>query len=189
VFTGIVRAVGKVVRVEPRRLWVSREGLDAELGASFAVNGVCLTVASLDAEKMAFDLSWETLSRTNLGELEPGDPVNLEPALRPGTELGGHFVLGHVDTVGKITILSRRGEDFLLEVSFDPAFAELLAEKGSVAVDGISLTPFSVGEGTFRCAIVPYTWENTNLRFRRVGDRVNLEFDILAKYVRRWREK
>jgi hypothetical protein len=91
----------------------------------------------------------KTLSRTNLGELEPGDPVNLEPALRPGTELGGHFVLGHVDTVGKITILSRRGEDFLLEVSFDPAFAELLADKGSVAVDGISLTPLFRGRGHF----------------------------------------
>jgi len=188
-FTGIVRAVGKVVRLEPQRLWITRENLEVSLGASVAVNGVCLTVAALDGEKMAFDLSWETLARTNLGELGPGDPVNLEPALRPGAELGGHFVLGHVDTVGKITILARRGEDFLLEVSFDPRFAELLADKGSVAVDGISLTPFSVGEGTFRCAIVPYTWENTNLRFRRVGDRVNLEFDILAKYVRRWREK
>ena len=188
-FTGIVRAVGKVVRVEPQRLWITRENLEVTLGASVAVNGVCLTVVALDEEKMAFDLSWETLARTNLGALRLGDPVNLEPALRPDAELGGHFVLGHVDTVGKITILSRRGEDFLLEVSFDPAFAELLADKGSVAVDGISLTPFSVGEGTFRCAIVPYTWENTNLRFRRVGDRVNLEFDILAKYVRRWREK
>ena len=188
-FTGIVRAVGKVVRVEPHRLWITRENLEVSLGASVAVNGVCLTVAFLTEDLMVFDLSLETLSRTNLGELAPGERVNLEPALRMGEEMGGHFVLGHVDTVGKITILAPKGKEALLEVSFDPAFAELLAEKGSVAVDGISLTPFSVGEGTFRCAIVPYTWENTNLRFRHVGDRVNLEFDILAKYVRLWREK
>lgn len=189
VFTGIVRAVGRVRARSARRLWVSREDLPVELGSSVAVNGVCLTVAALEDEAMAFDLSGETLSRTNLGELGVGDWVNLEPAARMGQELGGHFVLGHVDTVGKLTILSRRGEDFLLEVSFDPRFAELLADKGSVAVDGISLTPFAVGEGVFRCAVVPYTYEHTNLRFRRAGDRVNLEFDILAKYVRRWRER
>lgn len=188
-FTGIVRAVGKVVEVEPRRLWVSQEGLGPRLGASVAVNGVCLTVAALDGEKMGFDLSWETWARTGLGDLRPGDPVNLEPALRVGDELGGHFLLGHVDTVGKITILARRGAEFLLEVSFEPGFAELLADKGAVAVDGISLTPFAVGEGTFRCAIIPYTFAHTNLRVRRPGDRVNLEFDVLAKYVRRWRER
>lgn len=188
-FTGVVRAVGRVVERSARRLWVSREGLPLELGASVAVNGVCLTVSALSAEAMGFGLSWETLSRTNLGELGVGDWVNLEPACRLGDELGGHFVLGHVDTVGKITILSRRGEDFLLEVSFDPRFSALLADKGAVAVDGISLTPFDVGEGTFRCAIVPYTYAHTNLKFRRVGDKVNLEFDVLAKYVRRWREK
>lgn len=188
-FTGIVRAVGEVRERTSRRIWISQKGFAVEVGDSVAVNGVCLTVAGLEGEAMFFDLSWETLSRTNLQELRPGDKVNLEPALRAGEELGGHFVLGHVDTVGKITILSRRGEDFLLEVSFDPRFAELLADKGSVAVDGISLTPFDVGEGTFRCAIVPYTYAHTNLRFRRVGDRVNLEFDILAKYVRRWRER
>ncbi|MEN3009430.1 MAG: riboflavin synthase [Candidatus Bipolaricaulaceae bacterium] len=188
-FTGIVRAVGQVRERTARRIWVSREGLPVALGASVAVNGVCLTVAELADEAMAFDLSGETLSRTNLGELRVGDRVNLEPSLRVGEELGGHLVLGHVDTVGKITVLSRRGEDLLLEVSFDPRFAELLADKGAVAVDGVSLTPFAVGEGTFRCAIVPHTYAHTNLRFRRVGDRVNLEFDILAKYVRRWREK
>lgn len=187
-FTGIVRAVGKVTQVESQKLWIVTD-LPEKPGASVAVNGVCLTVAEVLPGRLGFHLSWETLSRTNLGELRPGDFVNLEPSLRAGEELGGHFVLGHVDTVGKITIFSRRGEDFLLEVSFDPRFSELLADKGSVAVDGISLTPFAVGEGTFRCAIVPYTYENTNLKFRRVGDRVNLEFDVLAKYVRGWRER
>ncbi len=188
-FTGIVRAVGKVARTEPRRLWLSPGELQENLGASVAVNGVCLTLSAVASGLWGFDLSEETLSRTNLGSLKSGDAVNLEPSLRVGEEIGGHFVLGHVDTVGKITVFSRRGKEFLLEVSFDPGFAELLADKGSVAVDGISLTPFAVGEGTFRCAIVPFTYENTNLRFRRVGDQVNLEFDVLAKYVRRWREK
>ncbi|MCS7240221.1 MAG: riboflavin synthase, partial [Candidatus Bipolaricaulota bacterium] len=110
-FTGIVRALGKVVRSEPRRLWIAQQGLRVTTGESVAVNGVCLTVAELVDEAMAFDLSWETLSRTNLGELRVGDWVNLEPSLRVGEELGGHLVLGHVDTVGKITVLSRRGED------------------------------------------------------------------------------
>lgn len=188
-FTGIVRAVGKVVRTEAHRLWICPGELQESLGASVAVNGVCLTLSSVAPRLWGFDLSEETLARTSLGDLRPGDRVNLEPSLRAGGEFGGHFVLGHVDTVGKIQVLARRGKEFLLEVSFDSEFTELLVDKGAVAVDGISLTPFDVGEGTFRCAIVPYTYENTNLRFRRVGERVNLEFDILAKYVRRWRGK
>ncbi len=189
VFTGIVRAVGQVRERGPARLVVDVAGLPVALGSSLAVNGVCLTVAELRPPLVAVDLSQETLARTALGDLRPGSWVNLEPALRAGDELGGHFLLGHVDTVGKVAVLERRGQDVILEVAFDPRFAELLADKGSVGVDGISLTPFAVGEGSFRCAIVPYTWEHTNLRYRRVGDRVNLEFDILAKYVRRWRGK
>lgn len=187
-FTGIVRAVGKVLDREARRLWLTPEGLPTALGASWAVNGVCLTVACVEEDAVGFDLSQETVSRSNLGDLRVGDRVNLEPALRAGEELGGHLLLGHVDTVGKIELLLRHRE-ILLGVSFDPRYDQLLADKGSVAVDGISLTPFFVGEGTFRCAIVPYTWDHTNLPFRRVGDRVNLEFDVLAKYVRRWRER
>lgn len=158
-------------------------------GDSLAVNGVCLTVRAARDGEVELDLSEETLGRTNLGLLRPGEWVNLEPAIRAGEELGGHLVLGHVDTVGKISLLSPRGEEWLLEVAFDPTYGALLADKGSVAVDGISLTPFQVREGAFRCAVVPYTFGNTNLRYRRVGDRVNLEFDILAKYVRRWRER
>ncbi|MBC7093374.1 riboflavin synthase [Candidatus Bipolaricaulota bacterium] len=188
-FTGIVRAVGQVVRREPRRLTVRAEGVAVDEGASLAVNGVCLTVAAVRDGQMTMDLSQETLARTALGDLRPGEAVNLEPALRVGEELGGHFLLGHVDTVGKVALVARRGEDVLLGVSFDPRFAELVVDKGSVGVDGISLTPYEVEEGSFRCAIVPYTWEHTNLRARHVGDRVNLEFDVLAKYVRRWRER
>jgi riboflavin synthase len=186
-FTGIVRALGEVLSPGPRvSLYCP---LQVKKGDSLAVNGVCLTVEEVNGDEVQFHLSGETLARTNLGGLRPGELVNLEPALRAGEELGGHLVLGHVDTVGKISLLASRGEEWLLEVAFDSRYRELLADKGSVAVDGISLTPFAVREGAFRCAVVPYTFHHTNLRHRRVGDRVNLEFDILAKYVRHWRER
>ncbi|HAZ27672.1 TPA: riboflavin synthase [Candidatus Acetothermia bacterium] len=187
-FTGIVRTIGRVMERSPHRLALHIEDLALVPGASLAVNGICLTVVESRDGRTTMDLSAETLGRTALGDLRPGDPVNLEPALRVGDELGGHFLLGHVDTVGKVALAERRGEGVLLGVSFDPRFAVLLADKGSVGVDGVSLTPFLAGEGSFRCAVVPYTWAHTNLSSRRVGDRVNLEFDVLAKYVRRWRE-
>ncbi len=188
-FTGIVRALGEVLDKSSQRLVTKTGGLPLAPGASLAVNGACLTVVEATDDRAMVDLSTETLARTTLGELRPGDPVNLEPALRVGDELGGHLLLGHVDTVGKVVLIERRGEDVLLGIAFDPRFGVLLADKGSVGVDGISLTPFAVSEGSFRCAVVPYTWEHTNLSARRVGDRVNLEFDILAKYVKKWRER
>ncbi len=187
-FTGIVRGLGRVIRLSPRQLLLQCPFALAE-GDSLAVNGVCLTVRRAQTERVELDISGETLARTNLGDLRPGEWVNLEPALKAGEELGGHLVLGHVDTVGKVSLLSPRGGEWLLEVAFDPKHGALLADKGSVAVDGISLTPFEVREGSFRCAVVPYTWESTNLKYRRVGDRVNLEFDVLAKYVLNWRER
>ena len=187
-FTGIVRGLGRVIRLSPRQLLLQCPFALAE-GDSLAVNGVCLTVRRAQTERVELDISGETLARTNLGDLRPGEWVNLEPALKAGEELGGHLVLGHVDTVGKVSLLSPRGGEWLLEVAFDPKHGALLADKGSVAVDGISLTPFEVREGSFRCAVVPYTWEGTNLKYRRVGDRVNLEFDVLAKYVLNWRER
>ncbi len=188
-FTGIVRTMGKVVERSPHYLTVHTGELALVPGASLAVNGVCLTVVKTGDGQTLLDLSAETVARTTLGDLRPGDRVNLEPALSVGDEVGGHFLLGHVDTVGKIALIERRGEDVLLGVAFDPRYAPLLADKGSVGVDGISLTPFAVGEGSFRCAVVPYTWAHTNLAGRRVGDRVNLEVDVLAKYVRTWRDK
>jgi len=188
-FTGIVRAVGKVVERSPHRLVFDTSGLSLAPGASFAANGVCLTAVKTGGDRVAADLSAETLGRTTLGGLRPGDRVNLEPALRAGDELGGHILLGHVDTIGKVSLIERRGEGVLIGIAFEPRYAALLADKGSVGVDGISLTPFSVGEGTFRCAVVPYTWDHTNLSDRRTGDRVNLELDVLAKYVRTWRDR
>lgn len=188
-FTGIVRTLGEVAERSASRLVVRAEGLVVRPGDSLAVNGVCLTVAEVHDDYLQAHLSAETVARTTLGDLRPGDPVNLEPALRAGDEMGGHVLLGHVDTIGKVSLVERRGEDILLGIAFAPRYDPLLADKGSVGVDGISLTPFAVSEGSLRCAIVPYTWNHTNFSARRVGDRVNLEFDILAKYVLGWRER
>ncbi len=188
-FTGIVRVVGRVETREPARLWITARGLAPQLGASVAVNGVCLTVAEIGTTGLGLDLAPETVARTALCTLRPGAAVNVEPALALGDELGGHWVLGHVDCVGKLTLLGRMAQSWVVEVAHPQEFAPLMADKASVAVDGISLTPFAVREGCFRCAVVPHTWDHTNLRQRRVGDQVNLEFDVLAKYVTAWRER
>ncbi len=186
-FTGIVREVGRVVERARDRLVVEISGFGVSPGDSIAVNGACLTAAEVRGRRVRFDISRETWERTALGDLRPGDPVNLEPALRLGESLGGHLVLGHVDTVGKIAAITPRGEGWVFRISYPVQYSSLVVERGAVAVDGISLTPFGVGDGTFQVAIVPFTWGKTNLNRRRPGDRVNLEFDIIAKYVRGWR--
>jgi len=188
-FTGIVQLLGTLSRREPCRIWLAVDGYVPAEGASVAVNGACLTVAAVAKGMVGFDVSEETLQRTTLATLRLGQRVNLEPALAVGEALGGHLVLGHVDAVGKVALLTRRGADVLLGISYPEAFAELLTDKGAVAVDGMSLTPFAVTGSSFRCAVLPYTWEHTNLMERHVGDLVNLEFDVLAKYVRTWRER
>lgn len=188
-FTGIVRTVGRVEAREPTRLWVAVCGFAPQPGASVAINGVCLTVSQVGSAALGFDLAPETVARTTLHTLRSGAAVNVEPALALGDELGGHWVLGHVDGVGKLTLLQRTTHGWVVEVAYPQHFAPLMADKGCVAVDGISLTPFAVREGCFRCAVVPHTWGHTNLRQRRVGDPVNLEFDVLAKYVIGWRER
>ncbi|MGY4706475.1 riboflavin synthase [Candidatus Bipolaricaulota sp. J31] len=186
-FTGIVREVGKVIERGGNRLVIAVGALELSLGDSVAVNGACLTVVEVRGRHIRFDISRETWERTALGDLRPGDFVNLEPALRLGESLGGHLVLGHVDTVGKIVAIVPRGEGKVLRIAYPVQYSPLVVEKGAVAVDGISLTPFAVEDGVFHVAIVPFTWEKTNLKHRRPGDRVNLEFDIIGKYVRGWR--
>ena len=188
-FTGIVREVGEVIARGGDRLVVAVGALALSPGDSVAVNGVCLTATDIDGRFVRFDISRETWERTALADLRPGDPVNLEPALRLGESLGGHLVLGHVDAVGRIAAIVPRGRDKVVRISFPPRYSPLVVDKGSVAVDGVSLTPFDVGEGVLHVAIVPFTWKNTNMKRRRVGDRVNLEFDIIGKYLRGWRER
>jgi len=155
------------------------------VGGSIAVNGVCLTAREVGERLFSADVSRETMSRTTLGTLRAGMTANLELPLTADRGFDGHWVLGHVDAVGRIRSLHREKEAWTLIVSFPPAGHRYLVDKGSIAVDGISLTPFDVHEDSFRCAIIPETFEKTCLRDRRPDDPVNLEYDILAKYVER----
>ena len=155
------------------------------LGASIAHDGVCLTVVSMAERTHTVQASHETLARTTLGAWEPGRALNLERSLRLGDELGGHLVFGHVDAVGEIAAIAPDGDCHRLEIAVPPALAPMLAVKGSVAVDGISLTVNEAGRDRFAVIIIPHTWLHTTLRGRAVGDRVNLEADMLARYVAR----
>ncbi|MCL6642132.1 MAG: riboflavin synthase [Candidatus Bipolaricaulota bacterium] len=188
-FTGIVTDTGEVLHVSTARLSVSTPKLfrELEIGRSIAVNGTCLTIIELNpaAESFSAELSPETLARTNLGVLRRGDLVNLELPLRFSDRLDGHFVLGHIDTVGEVISISRKEKGAVFRFRVDRSYARYLVEKGSIAIDGISLTIFNISDGEFEVAIIPHTLEQTNLRVRRPEDRVNIEFDILGKYVER----
>lgn len=187
-FTGIVQATGPLISASADSVKVALpEALAARLdiGGSVAVNGVCLTVRGLEDRSFRSDVSRETLTRTTFGSLRPGAALNLELPVPPNRGLDGHWVLGHVDAVGRIRALFRDGTGWALVVSFPAAGRRYVVDKGSIAVDGISLTPFDVDADSFRCAVVPETHEGTNLRERRTGDAVNLEYDVLAKYVER----
>lgn len=188
-FTGLVESLGTVREVVFEgggcRLAVAARDIAAELtlGQSVAVNGACLTVVACDAETCSFQLGPETLQRTNLGELRPGDRVNLERALRLSDRLGGHLVQGHVDGVGSIAERSTEGEWVTVWFRCSPELAAQMVPKGSVAVDGVSLTVVHVGDDRFRVALIPHTLAQTTLGFKEPGAAVNLETDMLAKYV------
>jgi riboflavin synthase len=188
-FTGIIEETGRVVAftegTESWRLQVAAALVpgDVQLGDSVAVNGCCLTVTRFDAGNLWFDLLAETRRLTNFGDLRPGALVNLERSLRADTRLGGHFVSGHVDTPGRVEIFEARGKDHYLKVTVPPAMTRYLVYKGSVAIDGISLTVAEVMADGFAVWLIPHTLAVTNLRSRQAGDKVNLEFDLLAKYV------
>jgi riboflavin synthase len=185
VFTGIVEEVGEVIEARGTGLVV--RGLlvttDVRLGDSICINGTCLTVTALDGDTFTVDTVPETLRRTNLGTLVAGSPVNLERALPAGGRMGGHFVQGHVEGVGRIASIQPENEAWLVRIDAPPELMRYIVEKGFVTVDGMSLTVVSRDEGGFTLTIIPYTFENTNVRERKVGDTVNVETDILAKYV------
>jgi riboflavin synthase len=189
-FTGLVQAVGEVVasqaRGAGRRLSI-RADLAAALkvGDSVAVEGVCLTAAAVPADGADFDVSAATADRTTLGRLRPGDYVNLELPLAAAGLLGGHIVQGHVDGVGTVAALDRRGDALELAVALPDGLARYVVPQGSWAAAGISLTASSVADGVVRAAIIPHTYHHTTLQYRRPGDGVNVEVDILAKYVER----
>ena len=190
-FTGIVREVGRVEAVERRpggsRLRVRAPGTAAGAapGDSVALNGVCLTTVRVDDGTLAFDAVPETLRRSSLGRLAPGASVNVEPALRAGDSVGGHFVQGHVDAVGRVDSLEREGDGKRLVVAVPPETERFCVEKGSLAVDGVSLTIAAVRSGAVEIALVPHTLAATTLGDLRPGAPVNLEADVLAKHVER----
>jgi riboflavin synthase len=189
VFTGLVEVLGRVERVVEedagRRLTLNWPGLAGGLaiGESVAVNGCCLTVVAAEGERFEVQAGPETLLCTNLGEKQPGDAVNFERSLRVGDRLGGHFVQGHIDTTATLHERRREGEWEFLAFSLDPAWTPLLVPKGSIAVDGVSLTLVDVWPDGFSIMLIPHTLAITTLGVIKVGDRVNIETDILAKHV------
>jgi riboflavin synthase alpha subunit len=191
VFTGIVREVGRVARIEGdesgRRLFLEtpRTALEIGVGDSVALNGCCLTAEAVDGGLIRFRAVPETLQRTTLGELKEGDEVNVEPALRAGDPLGGHIVQGHVDGVGTVQSVEAEGEGLRVFVEATPEILRYCVEKGSIAVDGVSLTVAELADDAFGVALIPHTLGATSLSRLVPGRRVNLEVDVLAKYVER----
>lgn len=193
-FTGIIEHVGRVEALESgaqaARLRVNAGPLAASLAisGSIAVNGCCLTIVQIGGGTFAADLSSETLGRTSFGRIKPGAPVNLERPLSAGKEFGGHFVQGHVDGVGQIVRWESDGPNWWLGVRLPKELVRYAAMKGSIAIDGISLTVANLTADIAEAAIIPFTYANTNLQNVRAGDAVNLEADVLAKYVERMME-
>jgi riboflavin synthase len=189
-FTGIIEEVGNVVRINDstafRTIHIRGQAVfdDLRIGSSIAVNGVCLTVRSIAAGTFTAEMSRETLDRTSLGNLKEGALVNLERPMRADSRFGGHIVQGHVDGIGQIVRFNREGDAWDLEVRLPEFGSNYVVEKGSIAVDGISLTVASLRDSNaFSVAIIPHTFENTNLKQAAPGDPVNIEFDVVAKYV------
>lgn len=188
-FTGIVEETGSVLSFEPAaKAWrlvleADEVAKDVKLGDSVAVNGCCLTVVAAEGRRIAFDLLEESVRLTSIQEVGPGGKVNLERALLPTTRMGGHFVSGHIDGMGVIETIEPRGQDRFFRIKPEGGNLKYIVHKGSITVDGISLTVAEVDESGFSIWLIPHTMEVTNLHTKKPGDRVNLEYDLIAKYV------
>ena len=188
-FTGIIKDMGIVASLadkgQDREFTVKTEVLavSINMGDSISINGVCLTVKSFDRESFSFDVSSNTLKYSNLGDLKAGDQVNLEDSLSPNGKLGGHFVSGHVDAVAVITGIDGTGRSYELTFDLHEDIAPYITARGSVAIDGISLTVTEVSDNNFKTVIIPHTYENTTLGSKGIGDSVNIEIDMLARYI------
>ena len=192
-FTGLVEGLGTVRSLTPQgnaveiALAPPAEVTDAaQIGESVAINGCCLTVVQASRDEWIFQAGAETLSRTNLGSLQPGDRVNIERSLRVGDRLGGHFVQGHIDGPGRVARIDRDGEWVNMYFTVPPALARQMVVKGSIAVDGVSLTLVTVDAESFSVALIPHTLDVTTLGSRRIGDNVNIETDIVGKYLEKF---
>ena len=190
-FTGLVEELGTVRRIERRGasqwLEIAAERVvdDLRVGDSVNIDGACQTAVDIDGSGFAVESVSETLSRTTLGNFRVGQAVNLERALRADQRLGGHLVLGHVDGVGRITRIAEQDREWVVEIAPPTELARYIAAKGSIAIDGISLTVAGLSSGGFTVAIIPHTFDNTTLSHRRAGDSANLEVDVIARYVER----
>ncbi len=188
-FTGIIEKTGRIKRITRKKrgyeLQIETESAweDLKIGESICVNGACLTLTDFKDNKLTFDVSPETLRKTNLKKISVNEIVNLERALKLGDRLGGHIVLGHVDDTGIIRSLKKEGDFYTLTIEVPHRISKYIAEKGSLAVDGISLTVASKKDNIIEIAIIPHTFNNTNLKTKRIGDFVNIEVDVIARYV------
>jgi riboflavin synthase len=191
-FTGIIEHLGTVASLktsaEGGRLQIHAPGIaqHLEVSKSIAVNGCCLTVVQVEAEHFSADLSGETLRKTSVGEWKSGTRVNLEQPLTAGKEFGGHFVLGHVDTIGRVARLAPEGDSWWYGVEVPESFARSIVPQGSITIDGISLSVARWNAPLAEIAVIPFTYEHTNIRHKKIGDAVNLEGDVLGKYVERY---
>lgn len=184
-FTGIIEEIGEISSITKSTITIKSKTVleDAKLGDSIAVNGVCLTIVDLKKDEFTANVSEETFKITNFSELKSGDFVNLERALSLSSRLGGHIVTGHIDTVGEIVSIIDKNEFYDLSVKFDKNFENYVVKKGSITINGISLTIADINNNTVSVAIIPHTFNNTILKTLKSKDSVNIEFDILAKYV------
>lgn len=183
-FTGIIQAVGKVVKWDGRQAWIRTPFKKLQPGESISIDGVCLTVAARKGPAARFDIGPETARITTLGRLEANRPVNLERSLRVGDRLGGHWVTGHVEGLGRILQITREGRNRWFHIRIPNSVSPYVIRKGSLAVDGISLTVAAVRRGIVKLMIIPHTLSHTTLSLKKPGDSVNLEPDVLAKYIR-----
>ncbi len=190
-FTGLIEETGSLIEKIPTgngyRLTFSAKKVmdDIETGSSIAVNGCCLTVVEFGNDHFSVDAIEETLKKTNLGTLQKGSKVNLERPLKADARLGGHFVLGHVDTTGQIESIEELSNSHFVNISFPEEFEKYLIYVGSVAIDGVSMTVAQLGKNSFSVGVIPHTWKETVFSLKKPGDTVNLEFDVLGKYVER----
>jgi len=186
-FTGIVETKGKIQKIEDNLFTILYYNITDPLGLgeSIALSGMCATVVDMDKDWFKVEIMEESRNRTTFGEAKEGDSINLERSARTGERNSGHFVTGHIDEKGKILDLKRQGDYWLFRITFSKENAKLVVEKGSIAIDGISLTVSKVDKEWFEVCIISHTWEVANLKEKKVGDFVNLEFDILGKYILR----
>ncbi|KAF0148593.1 MAG: riboflavin synthase alpha subunit [Ignavibacteria bacterium] len=192
-FTGLIEEVGRINSSKPFggglaiEIFSKKLTKNAKVGDSIAVNGVCLTITKLADCLFSFDAVSETINKTTLRELKTGAKVNLEPALKIGQNLGGHLVQGHVNNTGKLTSITNKGENYLVTLSFPVELQKYIVNEGSIAIDGISLTVAQINSNELTCSIIPHTWKNSNLCYKFIGEKVNIEVDILAKYAENFR--